>query len=102
MCNQLVYMAILSLVLLFAAWNCDDASALAWFMTESASKEGCLHHGMLDTPHACPCPILGLACAQPNVHALHASMGGMHITQHAHLELTLGSTCTLTHMTSVF
>lgn len=28
--------------------------------------------------------------------------GGMHITQHAHLELTLSSTCTLTHMTSVF
>ncbi|CAK9863677.1 unnamed protein product [Sphagnum jensenii] len=71
-------------------------------MTESASKEGCLHHGMLDTPHECPCPIFGLGLCSTQCARFACFDGGMHITQHAPLELTLGSTCTISHMTSVF
>lgn len=63
-----------------------------WFMTESASKEGCLHHGMLDTPHACPCPILGLACVLNPMctlgwgHAHHPTCTpGAHSRLHLHL-----------------
>jgi hypothetical protein len=51
-------------------------------------------------------PVCSTQCARLDggMHITqHARLdGGMHITQHVHLELTLDSTCTLSHMTSVF